>query len=61
MEGIAALIAAALALLSKATSLKDTLRQNGELTPEKEAELDQKISAARSDPAWQVLGVDPNA
>lgn len=54
MESIALLISVAMMLLEKAGALRQTLSRKGELTAEQEKELDDKIAAARSHPAWQV-------
>lgn len=50
---ILALVSAAIALVEKIPGAIETLKQNAELTPEQEAELDQKIAELKTKAHWQ--------
>lgn len=51
---ILALINAALQLVEKIGPLIAALKQNQELTPEQEAELDARIATLKNQPHWQL-------
>ena len=50
---ILALIEAAIALIEKIPSAVTALKQSAELTPEEEAQLDQRIVALKDQAHWQ--------
>lgn len=43
----------AITLMGKIGALKQVAKQKGELTPEQEQELDQRMQAGFNSPAWQ--------
>lgn len=53
LAAILALIEAAIALIEKIPSAVKALKQSAELTPEQEAQLDQRIAALKEQAHWK--------
>ena len=51
---ILALIEAAIALVEKIPSAVQALRQSAELTPEQEAQLDERIAKLKDEAHWKL-------
>lgn len=52
-QAIIALILAALEIVEKAPQIIAALKQNAELTPEQEQELDARIAKLKEQPHWR--------
>ncbi len=53
-QAIIALVLAAIDIVDKAPEIISKLKQNAELTPEQEAELDARIANLKNQPHWKL-------
>lgn len=53
-QAIIALILAAIDILERAPEIIAKLKQNAELTPEQEAQLDERIAGLKNQPHWKL-------